>query len=108
MIEAPYEMSHLFPESTGLPFVVWVSYRGNARHDIRVKVSSGPKARMEEMQSVAIRPAPHLVNGEMKPADFRKLSRWIELNRQTLIDYWEGEIDTKDLINQLKPLGKTK
>jgi hypothetical protein len=40
--EAPdefFDVANLFPKHTGLPFVVWISYRGGARHDIRVKVS---------------------------------------------------------------------
>ena len=33
-----FEMANLFPRTTGLPMTVWVSPRGNARHDLRVKV----------------------------------------------------------------------
>src|ERR1041384_506167 len=33
-----FEMANLFSKHTGLPFVVWISYRGAARHDVRVKV----------------------------------------------------------------------
>ena len=38
-----YFMANLFPATTGLPFVVWISERGGARHDIRVKVSRNAK-----------------------------------------------------------------
>ncbi len=31
-----FEMANLYPDTTGLPMTVWVSPRGNARHDIRV------------------------------------------------------------------------
>ena len=34
--EAPFEMANLFSKHTGLPFVVWISYKGSAQHDIRV------------------------------------------------------------------------
>jgi hypothetical protein len=34
-----FEMANLFPRTTGLPITVWVSPRGNARHDVRVKVN---------------------------------------------------------------------
>lgn len=43
-IEAPFELANLFPKHTGLPFVVWISARGGARHDVRVKVSRGAEA----------------------------------------------------------------
>ena len=33
-----FEMANLFPVTTGLPMTMWVSPRGNARHDLRVKV----------------------------------------------------------------------
>jgi hypothetical protein len=34
-----YEMANLFPRTTGLKLTVWVSPRGRARHDARIKVS---------------------------------------------------------------------
>ena len=35
-----FEMANLFPRTTGLAMTVWVSPRGNARHDVRVKVNT--------------------------------------------------------------------
>ena len=32
-----FEMANLYPGTTVLPMTVWVSPRGNARHDVRVK-----------------------------------------------------------------------
>ncbi len=37
-----YEMANLFPRTTGLPMIVWVSPRGRARHDAWIKVSLTP------------------------------------------------------------------
>ena len=34
-----FEMANLYPDTTGLPMTVWVSPRGSARHDVRVKVN---------------------------------------------------------------------
>ena len=31
-----FEMANLYPDTTGLPMTVWVSPRGDARHDVRV------------------------------------------------------------------------
>jgi hypothetical protein len=101
MIQAPFEMANLFPKHTGLPFVVWISYRGGARHDARVKVSSGPKAIPEEMASVAIRPTVHVVEGSIASQDMEPLRAWIEQNRETLLAYWEGDIDTQDALDAL-------
>jgi uncharacterized protein DUF4160 len=97
-------MANLFPKHTGLPFVVWISSRGGARHDVRIKVSPNAKAMPEEMASVAIRPDIHLVEGSIDPKEFDILRAWIDQNRQTLIDYWDSEIDTEDAIARLKPV----
>jgi len=35
-----FEMANLYPRTTGLPMTVWVSPRGNARHDVRIKVNT--------------------------------------------------------------------
>ncbi len=102
--EGLFEMANLFSKHTGLPFVVWISYKGGAQHDVRVKVSPGPKSTPSHMVSVAIRPSVHVVEGQMSASDLAQLTRWIELNRDVLIRYWDGEIDTKDAIDTLKPI----
>jgi Domain of unknown function (DUF4160) len=100
--EALFEMANLFPKHTGLPFVVWISYKGGARHDVRVKVSHGPKALASEMISVAVRPHVRVVEGNLNSSDLALLTRWIELNQDTLLQYWEGEIDTKDAVDAIR------
>ena len=34
-----FEMANLDPDTTGLTMAVWISPRGNTRHDVRVKVN---------------------------------------------------------------------
>ena len=98
--ELLFEMANLVQRDTGLPFVVWICPKGNARHDVRVKVSRSPKAVPSEMISVAIRPNVHVVEGKMGASDLKLLSRWVELNRDVLVRYWDGDIEsTKDAIN---------
>jgi hypothetical protein len=100
-IEAPFEMANLFPKHTSLPFVVWISYRGGARHDVRIKVSHNTKAMPSNMISVAIRPYIHIVEGTMDSGEFDQLRQWIERNRVVLIAYWDGVIDTQDALEAL-------
>lgn len=100
-VEAPFEMANLFPKHTGLPFVVWISVRGGARHDVRVKVSRNAKAMPDEMISVAVRPEVHIIEGSMPSEDWGLLCRWIQLNRETLVSYWNGDIDTQDALESL-------
>jgi hypothetical protein len=99
-----YLMSNLFPKHTGLPFVVWISVRGGARHDVRVKVSYNAKAIPGEMATVGIRPDAHVIEGEMDTFAFNQLKAWIELNRAVLVSYWEGDIDTQDALEALVKL----
>lgn len=94
-------MANLFPKHTGLPFVVWISVRGGARHDARVKVSSNAKALPGDMAVVAIRPTVHVVEGEVNAADLQLLREWITANYRTLMDYWDGEIDTLEAMAKL-------
>jgi hypothetical protein len=104
--EGLFEMANLSPKRTGLPFVVWISPKAGAPHDVRVKVSQGPKVVPEELVSVAIRPDVHVVGGgEMSAHDLALLKGWIELNRDVIVKYWDGEIEyTEDAIAALKPV----
>ena len=101
-----HEMANLYPESTGLPMTVWVSPRGNARHDIQVKVNMTHGDRMDIANTavVAVRPAPRIVAGQLSPADAQAVFQWISLNAEGLIAYWEGQIDTARLIHRLRSL----
>ena len=56
-----FEMANLFPHRTGLPMTVWVSPRGNARHDVRIKVNvtHGNQMNAANTAVIGVRPAPH-------------------------------------------------
>ncbi|MBV8072600.1 MAG: hypothetical protein JO270_22040 [Acidobacteriaceae bacterium] len=95
-------MANLSPARTGLPFVVWISPRGNAQHDIRVKVSRGPAA--HNFVTVALRPL-RVIGGELSAQDLELLRRWVELNWDVLRGYWDGSIQyTEDAIAQLRSI----
>ena len=103
--QASYDMANLRPERTGLPFVVFVSQRGGARHDVRVKVAHGAKVRPSEMVTVAIRPNVRVIRGTLDPHGLALLERWISLNFDTLVKYWDGEIEyTEDAIAAIVPV----
>jgi hypothetical protein len=103
--QAAYEMANLRPERTGLPFVVFISQRGGARHGVRVKVARAPKVRPSEMVTVALCPSVRVVRGRLDPQDLELLRQWIDINEQVLIDYWNGVIGyTEDALNSLRPI----
>jgi hypothetical protein len=104
-----FEMANLYPRTTGLPMTVWVSPRGNARHDVRIKVNMihGNQMTIDNTAIVAVRSSPHVVAGWLSTEDERAVSDWIALNATTIVAYWEGAIDTVQLAQMLKPLPAT-
>ena len=104
-----FEMANLYPRTTGLPMTVWVSPRGNARHDVRVKVNlaHGNQMTIDNAAVVGVRPAPHVVAGRLSTGDQQAVFTWIMINAPIIIAYWDGTIDTAELIQSLKPLSIT-
>jgi hypothetical protein len=103
--EGLYEMANLSPKSTGLPFVVWISPKAGAPHDVRVKVSKSPKVHPAELVSVTIRPEVRVEVSKMSGHDLALLQEWIEIDRDVLVRYWDGGIAyTEDAIAALKPV----
>jgi hypothetical protein len=62
-------MTNIHPRSSGLPKTVWISPRGRARNDMRVKVCRVPGNRMipEDAAVVGVRPSPALIEGPLSP-----------------------------------------
>ena len=108
LIEANVDsLAAMETEDTGLPMVVWVSQRGNARHDARVKVSltHGRRFSVGRTASVAIRPTVRQVAGSsLAAADLQAVTRWIELNRKTLLDYWDEKLSTREMLAQIQKI----
>jgi hypothetical protein len=101
-----FEMANLYPDTTGLPMTVWVSPRGKARHDVRVKVNMthGNQMNIADTAVVGVRPTLRVIAGELSPADTQAVFRWVALNTDVLVAYWGGQIDTARMIHALKPL----
>lgn len=101
-----FEMANLYPRTTGLPMTVWVSPRGNARHDVRIKVNRthGDHMTVDNTAVVGVRPTPHMIEGGLPVEDERAVFAWIALNEAAIIAYWNGEIDTVQLAGALRPL----
>jgi len=100
-----FEMANLFPRTTGLPMTVWVGPRGNARHDVRIKVNltHGNQMNVANTAVVGVRPSPRIIAGQLSPDDEQAVFQWISLNTGALIACWEGQIDTVQLGQMLKP-----
>lgn len=101
-----FEMANLYPRTTGLPMTVWVGPRGNARHDVRVKVNMihGNQMNIDNTAVMGVRPSPHLVAGQLSTEDERAVTAWVALNAAAIVAYWDGDIDTLELVQTLKQL----
>jgi hypothetical protein len=97
-------MANLRPKTTGLPMVVWVSERGNARHDVRVEVALPHGDRIDPSHTAVfgVRRTPGLISGSLSASDQRAVSDWITLNEAAIVEYWDGAIDTGELLGRLK------
>jgi hypothetical protein len=87
-----FEMANLYPDTTGLPMTVWVSPRGKARHDVRVKINMthGNQMNIADTAVVGVRPTPRVIAGELSPADTQAVFRWVALNTDVLVAYSGG------------------
>ena len=101
-----YEMVNIYPADSGLPMTVWAGPRGNARHDVRVKVNMAHGNQMNAANTavVAVRPAPRIIAGRLSADDERAVFQWVSLNEPALVAYWDGQIDTIQLGHLLKPV----
>jgi hypothetical protein len=97
------------PRLTGLTMAVWITENDGYPHDVRVKGSTLPGGRgsWRTASSIAVRPQPQeIVPGSLPAADVVLVSRWIDLNRDVIIDYWNGMIDfdeVKPRLQQVQP-----
>ena len=110
VVEAPYEMANLYPRDTGLPMIVWVSPRGRARHDARIKVcrAHGDNMDPSNLAVVSISPSPRVVHGPLAQSDFASIAAWIALNEAVLIDYGNGTNSTVELAARIRRIGDTR
>ncbi len=101
-----FHMTNLPPRLTGLPMSIWVRPRGNARHDVRIKVnmSHGRQMSIDNTAVVAIRPEPQVLAGRLNLQDARLVAEWIKLNAEAVVGYWNEELDTDELLERLKTL----
>jgi hypothetical protein len=63
------------------------------------------RARPDRTASVSVRPAVEVVAGpEVDRLDLELVRQWIELNRETIIAYGNGDVLTDEVIARLRPV----
>jgi hypothetical protein len=91
----------------GLRRAVWITPNEGFAHDVRVRVSRipGGRRRWIDAAPMAVRPTTRLVvPGSLPARDAALVSRWIELNRDAIVDYWDGAIEIDEVLARLGPV----
>jgi hypothetical protein len=89
---------------TGVENTIFISPKGNTRHAPWIKVALDPPLSVDprsKTASVAIADRA-VVAGELPPELLGEVQRFIDANRDVLLDYWEYRIDTDELRRRLK------
>jgi len=103
--QTDFEMANLRPSKTKLPFVVWVSQKGGARHDVRVKVAQSPKVIPSQMGTYSVRPFAFVGGQRLSASDERLLEDWVNKNLGVLIAWWDGDIEyTDEMLEKIAPV----
>ena len=99
-----YEMSNLFPNRTGLKYTIWILTKsGREKHGPRIKVFN-----KDWSISVSIDNNPEIKDQKgkvnIKNKDLKDIYKFILLNKKTLLDHWNGKIDSADLSEKLEKI----
>ncbi|WP_316234242.1 hypothetical protein [Bradyrhizobium sp. SZCCHNR1098] len=92
---------------TGIDNTIFISPKGKTQHAARVKVAINPPDSISphcETASVAISDGSVKAGNIASPALLQQVTRFIELNREVLMDYWEYRILTDELQQRLRPI----
>ena len=108
-----YEFADLVPEDTNLVAVIWVDGPRNMPHSKRIKFQNNTSNSLNggEMIPITISDNPQIPNSvktklKIKEKELTRIKQWIILNKDVLMAYGNGEITTKQLYQQIKPLEK--
>ena len=106
------EMADLVPEDTGVPCLIWADGPRNMKHGFRIKFQNSYSNRDDGSEMIPItisKDNPQIPKSvktrlKIKNKDFKKLQKWVILNKNTLIGSAQGKLHTKEFIEKLQPL----
>jgi hypothetical protein len=105
--ELAEEMVSYRKDVTGVDHTVFISPKGRTRHGPRINLGFDPPDTVDprgKTASVAIENAAVVAGDNVPAALLDQVRRFIELNRGSLLDYWEYRIDTDQLRRRLIPI----
>lgn len=106
--DALFEMASFGTKTTGLPMIVWVTEK-KPLHTAWIKVARNYNQRIliEDTFTVLISDEPKVIagdEGEITTVDLKKIFDWVNLNKGYLLKYWNHEITTGELIDNIEKI----
>jgi hypothetical protein len=89
---------------TGVDHTIFISPKGYTRHAARIKLAIDPPDTVDPRGKTAVVAVADgtVVAGDIPPRLLEQMRRFVDANREVLIDYWEYRIDTETLRRRLK------
>jgi hypothetical protein len=104
-----WEQANFRPKSTGLEMNIFISsgyVEGKMlKHSPRLKVSKNYNDKFDAYNTftVTISDHPEVIGlNDISRKDINSLKEFIKLNKETLLQYWNLEIDTMEMTQQLQ------
>lgn len=99
------DMVSLTPDQTGVDNSIFVSTKGYARHAPRIKIAIDPPNSFNAASTqVTMAIHDYSETGEGLMPELREQARrFIDYNRTLLLEYWNAEISTRQLMDRIKP-----
>lgn len=102
-LDEPYDDNHELggesllgmhaPYETGLSTLAWVGFKGNAKHDVRIRISNSIEIN-ENLEGntsiIGVRPVPYIISGKLSNKDRDAVFKWININKKAIINEWVG------------------
>ena len=104
------EMSNYKGKKYNLPVNIWVDGPRTLKHGKRIKFQNNYSEKFDEtdLLTMTISEEPRLGKTfkkiKVKNRDIEKLKQWVILNKDILLQFADGNIDSQDLGSMLKPI----
>jgi hypothetical protein len=107
------EMVTYRKKKTGVDNTIFISQQGYAPHAARIKIAIDPPDSINvrsKTVSVAVDSGKVVAGDKAKisAALQKQVQKFVVLNREVLLKYWDASIDTDELAEQLKPIESEK
>lgn len=106
-----FEMSNLRQDETGLPMIIWADVNRLGKHnEPRMKVSTSRSTRVADgdLIPVSISEHPRILEktkmDALSPNDLKLIGEFVALNKEALMQYWNGEISSRAFTNAIRHL----